>query len=466
MAVLATGCGILRKPDMSHTSGIAHLQKPRHPLILIPGFLGTKLRDRKTHKVAWGTMANIFTGRENDALALPLNSEYPDAAEGGLEPYQIYGSLWGVDYYSKILRSLQDAGGYQLGDIEHPKPGDNAFVFIYDWRQDNVVMAGQFAQVIARLKAALADPDVTFDLITHSQGGLIARYYVKYGGADILDSETPPPPTLAGAADIHRVIMLGTPNRGCLGSLKNLHLGIKKYFRPMLPEVVFTMPSLYEMLPPRGSVLFAHPDGTPFNLDLYDPHTWIREAWSVFSPEAQERLRKKLARKGGSTAALEESNRRSLEFLTKSLRRAERFHQALNAPAAGDSKVAYYAFGSDCISTLKTAVVLDRGSRHEILFDNEQFRREKMGDRLAKILYGPGDGTVLMQSLLDIPDAPEGRKPPRDPGSVEFNSAFFICESHGLLPNDPIFQNNLFYILLWDGDRPTSPTTVTPNTGS
>ena len=31
-------------------------------------------------------------------------------------------------------------------------------------------------------------------------------------------------------------------------------------------------------------------------------------------------------------------------------------------------------------------------------------------------------------------------------------SAFFICASHGLLPNDPIFQNNLFYLLLYESD--------------
>ena len=38
--------------------------------------------------------------------------------------------------------------------------------------------------------------------------------------------------------------------------------------------------------------------------------------------------------------------------------------------------------------------------------------------------------------------------------AVEFDSVFFVCENHGLLPNDPFFQNNLFYILLWDERRP------------
>ena len=75
---------------------------------------------------------------------------------------------------------------------------------------------------------------------------------------------------------------------------------------------------------------------------------------------------------------------------------------------------------------------------------------------MARILYGPGDGTVLMQSLLDIPDSPAGKPPvlPARTGAIDLDSAFFVCESHGLLPNDPIFQNNLFYLLLWDGKPP------------
>jgi len=441
---------------MSRTAGIARIGGPRHPLILIHGFLGSKLRDRKTHRVAWGTMANVLTGRENEVLALPLEPGDSSTSRVELEPFKIYDSLWGVKYYSKILRTLQEAGGYRIGDIEHPKPGDNAFIFIYDWRRDDVESAQRLSEAIARLKAGLGDPGLTFDLITHSQGGLIARYYAKYGGEDVLAADPLPAPTLAGSANLHKVVMLGTPNRGCLQSLKNLHMGIKRFFRPMPTSVVFTMPSLYQMLPPRGSVLFASIDGTPVDLDLYDPQTWVREGWSVFSPEVQRHLRRKLVSKNGDTAAFDDRNRRLREFLGRSLRRAERFQQALNAPVSRGAEVPYYAFGSDCISTLKRAVVLDRGGRPELLFDNERFRHEKIGDQLANILYGPGDGTVLMKSLLDIPDAYEGKGSSAEPGAVSFNSAFFVCESHGLLPNDPIFQNNLLYILLWDGERPAA----------
>ena len=82
---------------------------------------------------------------------------------------------------------------------------------------------------------------------------------------------------MSGDAHVDKVFLLGTPNRGCLESLKILHVGVKKVFRPMRPEVVFTMPAVYQMLPPKGSLLFADAEGRPLDIDLYDPDAWIRE---------------------------------------------------------------------------------------------------------------------------------------------------------------------------------------------
>src|SRR5881296_2626937 len=198
LLVSVTGCGMLRKPDMSHTTGIARLNKPQHPLILIHGFIGSKLRDARTHKVVWGNMRNVLMGGDTDDLALPMEETSSAASADTLEAYQIYESLWGRDFYREILRSLKTAGGYQIGDIDNPRPGDDAFVFIYDWRRDNVETARRLSIAIDRLKAARGRPDDRFDLLTHSQGGLIARYYVMYGDHDVLDSGASFRPTMEG----------------------------------------------------------------------------------------------------------------------------------------------------------------------------------------------------------------------------------------------------------------------------
>jgi hypothetical protein len=83
-----------------------------------------------------------------------------------------------------------------------------------------------------------------FTLICHSAGGLIARYYVKYGGVDVLDSDPLPQPTYSGAGDIEKVIMLGTPNRGSLEAFWRLHRGLwVPAVGHIRPETAFTMPS-------------------------------------------------------------------------------------------------------------------------------------------------------------------------------------------------------------------------------
>jgi len=450
VAALLAGCGLLRKPDMSHTASIAALRPPQRPLIFIPGFLGTKLKDPVTGEVVWGTMANILTGGDSENLALAIGPGDVPAGER-VEAYAIYDSLWGIEYYREILRSLRTAGGYTLGDIDAPKPGDNAFVFLYDWRRDNVESAQRLARAIERLALHYGDPDQKFDLLAHSQGGLIARYYIKYGGAPLTPEGETPRPTMAGARNTGKVVMMGTPNRGCLEALKVLHLGLKKLFRPIRPEVVFTMPAVYQMLPPPEEILFASATGEPIPLDLYDAATWEREGLSFFSAAAQERMRE--ARKktpgGADTAAFNATHR---AFLARTLSSARRFQEALDAPAAGEEAISYYAFGSDCNPTLRAAVIVEKNGKRDFHFDEDALPREGLRAKLAKLFYGPGDGKVLMRSLLAIPEksAPESQ----GEGTMEFKTAFFVCDDHGVLPNNPIFQNNLLYLLLRDETAP------------
>lgn len=445
-------CGILKKPDMTRTAGIAQFRKPQHPLIIIPGFLGSKLRDPETGKVLWGTMGNVLSHDQSYRLACPIGANDTGVAKEDLEAYAIYDSLWGVEYYRKVLRILREAGGYQLGDISNPKPGDSAFVFVYDWRKDIVDSAQRLSQAVEHLKHSMGNPDVKFDLLAHSEGGLVARYYAKYGAQDVLEQDFPSLPTGSGARNLNKVILLGTPNQGTLEALKILHQGVKKVFRPMPAAVTFTMPALYEMLPPAGIPSFVDLNGDPVTLDLYDPDTWVKNKLSVFADGGQEVFRREIRATGSDASDGEASNAQIRDFLVRMLKRAQRFQEALAAPAPLAQDVAFHAFGSDCIPTLKTAVVLEEKGERMVYFDPGRHRRDAVGDRISNLLYGPGDGTVLMESLLNLPEIYGGTPPPTSGPRVNLASAFFICESHGLLPNDPIFQNNLFYLLLYESD--------------
>ena len=81
VAAACLSCGILKKPDMSRTAGIAQFRKPQHPLIIIPGFLGSKLRDPETGKVLWGTMGNVLSHDQSYRLACPIGPNDGGVAE-------------------------------------------------------------------------------------------------------------------------------------------------------------------------------------------------------------------------------------------------------------------------------------------------------------------------------------------------------------------------------------------------
>ncbi|MBJ6962393.1 esterase/lipase family protein, partial [Vibrio cholerae] len=63
-----------------------------------------------------------------------------------------------------------------------------------------------------------------FNIISHSMGGLVARYAAMDGGADIPASR--PKPNWSGARHMDRIFLLGTPNEGSLSALEALLNGV------------------------------------------------------------------------------------------------------------------------------------------------------------------------------------------------------------------------------------------------
>ena len=85
-----------------------------------------------------------------------------------------------------------------------------------------------------------------FDIVAHSMGGLVARYYLRYGATDLPEDGSLPPVTWAGAQEVDRLILVGTPNLGSMDALKNLVLGFNPSFLlpKFHPTLLATMPSV------------------------------------------------------------------------------------------------------------------------------------------------------------------------------------------------------------------------------
>ena len=114
-------------------------------------------------------------------------------------------------------------------------------------------------------------------------GGLITRYYIQYGVADVLDGNDFP--ANFSGAEKNRTATAGTPNLGSVSALHSLLIGHKVGRQAIPAETLATMPSVYELLPHPVTNWIVDIKGHPLERDLYFVGTWIAYQWSVFDPE-------------------------------------------------------------------------------------------------------------------------------------------------------------------------------------
>ena len=446
--LLAPAVAFAEKPDLERLYASLVDDPAQPPVVLVHGLMGSTLVDADTGKQFWpGSLGS---------LAFSNYASLGVADDRRVVPGELVTGLAGVvDYYGELLRILESVGRFKRGVPGTPVPADDRrryYVYLYDWRRDNVEAARGLHDLIERIRADHGDPNLRVDLIAHSNGGLVANYYLRYGGVDVLDAPHPVPNGI-GASRVRRLLMLGTPNLGSTTSLYRLQHGVRVGLRTVPVEVLATFATPFQALPHPEAQVVVDTNGQPVALDLYDPQTWRSRGWSVYSEEIMQRVRESApepAMAGRAVAELQATFERNLV-------RAGRFQHALAVPLA-HPEVEVALFGGDCTLTLARAIlvrdptggerlayapreVLPPGSRLE-LTDGAR----KQFDRL---LFEPGDGLVTRASQVgrDRPLAaatPGTRPPPMFP----LAQSFFLCEGHGQLTANLYFQNNLLNFLL------------------
>ena len=426
------------------------------PVIVIPGILGSRLVDDATGQVAWGAFSGDYAktntpdGARLVSLPMSQGAALRDLADtvrsdGALDRVKIsfLGLSTTLQAYAAILSTL-GAGGYRdqtlatMADVDYGPGHFTCFQFDYDWRRDNVENAQKLGQFIADKRQFVAeqikevygvdrDPaSIKFDVVAHSMGGLIARYYLRYGDADLpADGSPPPPPTWAGARDLRRVILVATPSAGSASALEQLTAGKSfAFFLPDAPAAMLgTMPSIYQLLPrPRhGRVLDA--DGRPVG-DLYDPAVWRSHQWGLADPKSDRVLAWLLP----DVIDPAERRRIALDHLVKCLARAKRFHEALDAPADRPAGVELTLFAGDAIATPDGLQTVAAG-------------------QLREIAAAPGDGTVTRASAL-MDERLDGRWTRTLRTSIRWDGVTFVFDDHLGLTRSPAFSDNVLHLLL------------------
>lgn len=306
--------GLYNRPARYHDA-------QRNPVIVIPGLLGSKLEDKQSGRVVWGAFTGEYANPEKPEgarlIALPMRegsalTELRDDVipRGVLE--RVRARFFRIPLEQKaylyILGTL-GVGGYRdedanlSGDVDYGEGHFTCFQFDYDWRRDNVENARRLHEFILEKRAyvqseilkryGVVDADVKFDLIAHSMGGLLTRYYLRYGAADLPADGSVPVVTWAGSRYVERAILIAPPNAGSAETIVHLVRGTKfaRFLPRYEPAVIGTMPSIYQLLPrSRHGALVEGATGKPVE-DILSPELWKRMGWGLASPGQDRVLR-------------------------------------------------------------------------------------------------------------------------------------------------------------------------------
>ena len=464
MAAALTAAGCASDPGAPDVGAIyaraaAIDTERRHPVVTIPGILGSRLVDRASGTVVWGGERALSVDPDDpgavELIALPMGrgDETLRALRDDVRPdgvvrtarANLLGATIEVDVYGGIIDTLI-AGGYDFREtraeeIANRDQNLDAFEFPYDWRRDIVEAAQDLDYFIRRKTVQVAqerervlgvtDAPVVFDIVAHSMGTLVARYYLQYGAQDLPADGSLPELTWAGAENVRNVVLIAPPNAGSIIAADNLVNG--KTLGPLQPvyspALLGTHVTTYQLLPRTRHNRVKTIAGQ--TLDMFDVATWERFGWGLLSEEADEVLQALLPEVDDRA----ERRRLARAHLVKLLARADQLQRALDRPARVPDSVEPYLIVGGGFRTPASATV------------------DPQTGEFAVTGFEEGDGVVLRASSLM--DERQGNPEDYDLGlqtPVRGNIfTLLLPAEHVELTQSPVFGDNLLFWLLESG---------------
>lgn len=212
-------------------------------IVILGGYRGSTLRDVKTNKRVWIPFKAGLKLRTVNLLLGPTLEDELDA------PKRIYSdgilkNVGPVDICKKLLKKL----------LANPKT--NVKDFGYDWRLSGEVVSRQFEEFLLEIFNLTGKPII---VLAHSMGGMIAHLVMQRN-----------PGIFRG------LVYIGCPSE-CLNILGPIRFGDSVFFSDKILtfETNFMMRSSFNFLPLSGRVFMDKNTHEYYDLDFFDPHTWV-----------------------------------------------------------------------------------------------------------------------------------------------------------------------------------------------
>lgn len=399
---LLAGCG--RGSPGSETEFQRPAAPDRVPVVLVPGI------SREVASILRGGALAPFSAlalrTDADALANLGDPRFPADGTSAVEvPGVLDRALRRTDVrgLQGLIDHLIREEGYVRGNPDHPRDKDypenpsaereertrvaSLFVVYYDWRRDLSESACVLADRIARIRAATGASRV--HLVGYSFGGVVARYYLRYGGRDAMRDRDCPASggTMAaainapGADSVDRLILLGAPHRGSLLAFRALleDFSLFGFLSLGLRDAVFTMPLTWQLLPqaePDGRVPLLVGNNGDERVCLYALRTWVERGWIPGGGQDPVRLR----------------------FVESMLLRSLALQKSMAGRHPAEEAVPRLVAGGECRPTPTRALAMGNGVQF--------LGRGQTDHPLFTKATAPGDGVVTAESAIGLPASP------------------------------------------------------------
>ena len=245
---------------------------PPHFIVIVPGYMGSNLRSRKTGRVVWLDFATVPLnplewGHWVDGLFADMAYPNDDLEPAGITEEVIFVPPWAkLEEYGRLVDAL-GVMGYHADPLLFGEAELNVYCFSYDWRQDNRKSGQELGAAIAHWSQF--HPGAKAWIIAHSNGGIVSRWYIeKEGGKD----------------HVGRLFLMASPWDGAPKALRVLFEGLDVMFRPAFDlfdikgrtrKLTRTFPSAYQLLPYSAPFLRDLADRP---IDVFASAGWLETA--------------------------------------------------------------------------------------------------------------------------------------------------------------------------------------------